>query len=300
MASSILDDGEYIKKSLDEFLRKTNEVEKDKEIINHYLPNVVNKILQGHQRSQFNVLSVGCGDGGMDRCIANVIKKELQRHEKHKNTKIFTRGIDPNDQAVSQYKANLKLSNDDQSVFSVLHKTFQEYKQEQTSKTNIDEGEKFDIVHFIHSIYYVDPEETLAYCFEKALHENGQVVCVVEGPDLILSAVVAMSIPVRQVRKLGSHESYAEELKHIAEKRGWKVDQHMQEYSIDVTEVFDEKSKEGNLLLDFMAQVRNFRTGCEKKKVEEILELIKESSQVMENGKRLGKRKDGIMIISKY
>ncbi|XP_031552980.1 histamine N-methyltransferase-like [Actinia tenebrosa] len=301
MASSILDDGEYYKKSFGVFLKKTNKGEKDKEIIKLYLPNVVSKILPHHDESQFNVLSIGCGDGEMDRYIVGVIKEELQRHEKHKNTKIFTRAIDPNDHYVSQYKAYIDRSrNDDQSFFSVSQKTFEEYKKEQMSKTKqANEEEKFRIVHFIHSIYYVDPEEALAYCLEKVLHENGQVVCVVEGCDLVSNALVEMAIPVRQVRKHSPYESYAEQLKQIAEKRGWKVDLHMQIYSMDITEVFDEKSEEGNLLLDFMTKVKNFRAITEKNKVEEILKLIKELSKVTENGKRLGKRNDGIMFIYK-
>lgn len=298
--ASFLDDEEYYNKSFEEFRKKTNEVARDKEILSSYLPNVVSKILQGHQRSQFNVLSIGCGDGEMDRYIVKFIKEELQKHEKHKNTDIFTCAIDPSGHAVSKYKTHIdKSPNDDQIAYSVLKKSFEEYKLEQLSKIKSNEEVKFDIVFFIHSIYYVDPEEALVFCFEEELQMNGQVVCVVEGRDL-MSLVLANIKPTLQSGKPAPDESYAEKFQKIAEKRGWKVDLHMQEYSIDVTAIFDEKSKEGNLLLDFLTQVKNFRTETEEKKVDEILQLIKESSEVMENGRRLGKKIDGVMIISKY
>lgn len=223
MAWYFLDDEEYYDKCLEEFQKKTNELSKDQEIINRYLPDVVSKILQGHQRSEFNILSIGCGDGEMDRYIVKVIREELQRHEKHKNTKIFTRAIDPNGHALRQYEAHIDRSrNDDQIAYSVLQKTFEEYKQEQTSKTKSEEEVKFDIVHFIHSIYYMDPEKALAYCFEKELHENGQVVCVAVDRDPI-SLVVANVGPALQGGKPAPDKSYPEELKRIAEKRGWKV-----------------------------------------------------------------------------
>ena len=44
---------------------------------------------------------------------------------------------------------------------------------------------RFDMVHFIHSIYYVDMEQTLIHCFEKELSEKGVFVCLFEGQDLI-------------------------------------------------------------------------------------------------------------------
>ena len=50
----------------------------------------------------------------------------------------------------------------------------------------------------------------------------------------------------------------AEKMLEIAEKYGWKHEVYTHEYSIDVTEIFDPQSAEGNLLLDFMTHTKNY------------------------------------------
>ena len=86
----------------------------------------------------------------------------------------------------------------------------------------------------------------------------------------------------------------------IADKHGWKHEIHTKEYTngIDVTEVFDEKSAEGNLLLDFLTHTVNFRETADKQLVEETLALIKELS-TMRDGKRIGEKRESIILIYK-
>ncbi|XP_032240904.2 histamine N-methyltransferase [Nematostella vectensis] len=295
MASSILKDREYYKKSLEAFLRKSDEGVKDRELISKHLPSVVRKMIhRDENRAELNILSVGCGDGSMDRYIVNVIQDELRKHKTQKSTKIFTCAIDPSEESVSEYKAFLDKTGE-QVASTVKQQTFQEYKQEQMQ--NEPQEKQFDIVHFIHSIYYADPSEALSFCFEKLLHENGTLLCIVEGCDRILNAVIGRSVPVKQVSNDPRFDSYAQEITQIAKKRGLKVDLHMQEYSLDVTEVLDESSVEGNLVLDFMTQVKGFRALTEN--VHEILSLIEELSSINEDGQRLLKRSDGIIFLSK-
>ena len=47
----------------------------------------------------------------------------------------------------------------------------------------------------------------------------------------------------------------AEKMFEIAEKYGWKHEVYTHKYSIDVTEIFDPQSTEGNLLLDFITHI---------------------------------------------
>ena len=66
----------------------------------------------------------------------------------------------------------------------------------------------------------------------------------------------------------------------------------------DVTDVFDEQSTEGNLLLDFLTQTVNFREMADKQLVDETLALIKELTTVKDR-KRLGDKKESLIIIYK-
>lgn len=92
----------------------------------------------------------------------------------------FLSTIEPNTYSCDLYNeaiANMLTPSGDQATkFEICEQTFQKYSQQTV---------KFDLVHFIHSIYYVDMEEALCRCFEKELGESGVFVCIVSGRDLI-------------------------------------------------------------------------------------------------------------------
>ena len=62
--------------------------------------------------------------------------------------------------------------------------------------------------------------------------------------------------------------------------------------------MFDPSSTEGNLLLDFLTYTVNFRETADKQLVEETLALIKDLT-IVKDGKRLGEKKDFLVVIYK-
>ena len=62
--------------------------------------------------------------------------------------------------------------------------------------------------------------------------------------------------------------------------------------------MFDEKSTERSQLLDFQTHTAHFREKADKKLMEETLELIKDLT-ILKDGKRLGEKKELLIIISK-
>ena len=153
-------------------------------------------------------------------------------------------------------------------------------------------------MHFIHSIYHVDVEEALVHCFEKELNDTGTFACVVAGQDLIYWVTLRQSNQWHGKDKGSESYETSEKIIKIANDKGWKHEVYTQEYSIDVTEVFDEKSTEGNLLLDFLTHTENFRETADEQLVEETLALIKDMT-ILKDGKRLGKKIESLVIIYK-
>ena len=90
----------------------------------------------------------------------------------------------------------------------------------------------------------------------------------------------------------------AEKMLEIVEKYGWKYEVCTQEFSIDVTEIFDPQSTEGNLLLDFVTHTKNYRGTADKKLLQETLGLIEDLS-TLKDGKRLGKKEESLIFIYK-
>ena len=272
------------------------------ELLRHHIPPLVQTASPPwfQQRSSFNVLSVGGGTGEIDMEIMKIIKKELQKSDQGRHVKIFNRAIEPNEYSCGLYKAAIENLpsplNDDLTEVEICQQTFQEYKERQQRQ---EAGSvKFDMVHFIHSTYHVDIKQALMHCFEKELIEQGVLVCLVEGQDLIYWVTSRQNIQWPGRDKNSEIYETAEEIVKIAKSNGWKHEIYSQEYSTDVTDVFDEKSTEGNLLLDFLTHTVNFRETADKQLVEETLALIKELTTV-KDGKRFGDKKESLIIIYK-
>ena len=287
--------GHYID-SFKLFETKSNQLRKTEEILRERLPSLVPRRL--HDSQQLNILSVGSGNGEKDFLALKVIRESLRSNDNGTEVKIFNRGIEPNTYFCDLYNEaieNMLTPSDDQATkFEICEQSFQEYSQH-TEKYPV----KFDVVHFIHSIYYLDMEEALCHCFEKELGENGVFVCIVSGLDLI-NLVLAKQPTNGYGQKDGAIENLekAGQLVEIAKSKGWKHEVYMNEYSIDVTEVFDPKSTEGNLLLDFLTHTINFRETAEKQVVEETLPVVRDHT-VFKDGKRLGKKKDWLIALYK-
>ena len=287
--------GHYID-SFKLFETKSNQLRKTEEILRERLPSLVPRRL--HDSQQLNILSVGSGNGEKDLLVLKVIRESLRSNDKGTELKLFNRAIEPNTCFCDLYNEaieNMLTPSDDQATkFEICEQSLQEYSQHTE-----EEPLKFDLVHFIHSIYFVDMEEALCHCFGKELRENGVFVCIVSGEDL-MTLVIAKQPTNRYGQEDGASENLdkAGQLVEIAKSKDWKHEVYIKEYSIDVTEVFDPKSTEGNLLLDFLTYTINFRETAEKQLVEETLAIIRDHT-VLKDGKRLGKKKDWLIVIYK-
>ena len=95
-------------------------------------------------------------------------------------------------------------------------------------------------------------------------------------------------------------ESYnaVEKILKFVEEGGWKHEVFSQEYPIDVTDVFDPESTEGNLLLDFLTHSKNFRGTADEEVVNETLALIKDLSTI-KDGRHFGKLTEYLIFIYK-
>ena len=303
MTSFPLTSGAHYVRSLNMFVEKSGQRMKNFEILKHHLTPLIQtaSLSWCQQRSSFNILSVGSGTGEIDMEIVKIIEKELQKSDQGRHMKIFNRAIEPNKYSCSLYKAAIENlpspTKDDRTEFEICQQTFQEYKESQQRQGG--GSVKFDMVHFIHSIYHVDIKQALMHCFEKELGEQGVLVCLIADQDLIYWVTLRQNSQChgRDIKSGDKYET-AEEIIKIAKNNGWKHEIYSQEYSIDVTDVLDEKSTEGNLLLDFLTHTMNFRETADKQLVEETLALIKELTTV-KDGKRFGDKKESLIIICK-
>lgn len=284
---------EHFMKSHNLFRLKSGEVAHVIDALRRYLPSALENISMNTNHGIVNILSIGSGDGDMDIEILKIIHNEIKRQfPALKSVKMFNRAIEPQENHLKLYKTKIeklpKELNEAQITFDIVEpQTFEEYSAK--AKRNSD-SMSFEVVHFIHSAYFfTDVEGTLKHCYDHELADKGIIALVLIGKDDTVEIVKHL---LSNINHVGS------EVASVASRNNWRYEVHTREYTIDVTEVFDEHSTEGNLLLDFFSLTMNFRAKSKPETITAVLETIKNNSTFYD-GKILAKRYEDTHFIFK-
>ncbi|XP_046860918.1 histamine N-methyltransferase-like [Xenia sp. Carnegie-2017] len=229
------------------------------------------------EHSSFNILSVGSGTGEIDIEIVKIVAQELFSNGNWKSIKILNRALEPNKFSCAAYEANVT------AIMKAL-------------VLGPSESVKFDLIHFIHSLYYTDLESAIWYCMVEKLKENGRLVCLIGDKNSIVNRTFIKQVKSKMMTKVNDDFMTSEGLEILAKiikfakKYGW----HYVIYSVnlqrDVTDVFFPDSLEGNLSLDFLMNTENYRCNVSALELNETLDYIKQLS-VERNGRRYGEKK---------
>ncbi|KXJ09850.1 histamine N-methyltransferase [Exaiptasia diaphana] len=268
--------GEEYTKSYKVFLEKSQQHSRLGKNLRCYLPVAMEGV---HITTDAcRVLSIGSGDGEVDLKVLKVLKEVTKK-------RIFCRVIEPNEYSLNKYKTSIEsLSPNDDMTFDINKpKTFQKYMTE-----SLADQDQFDVVHFLHSIYYMDFEEALTHCYEKELGESGLIVCVFAADDIMFEAK----------QKLFGICQPNQSISQVVKQQGWKYQEYKDEYMLDVTEVMNDQSETGNLLLDFLTQTTNFRRSADHQMTKAILDVIDDLS-IQKDGKLFCKKVDYYTFIFK-
>ena len=231
--------------------------------------------------------------------ILKIAKEELQKTQGCDQIKIYNRAIEVNEYACELYKSAVNRLNDQQIVFDVRCQSFEEYKERGNEETV--QRTKFDVIYFTQRIYYLDIDESLSHCLENELNANVSLFIMVNGVDLIYWVLDKQHFPDWHGKpddSVGKSYETEEKILKFVEEGGWRHEVFNQEHSIDVTDVFDAESTEGNLFLDFLTHQMNFRATADKQVVKETLALIKDLSTVRDK-RNFGKLVEFLIFIKK-
>ena len=212
----------------------------------------ISELLENHSsnNSPFRVLSVGSGEGENDINILKAFSK-IGR-EKQKAISIINRVIEPDVGRLWKFRAktaNLfeNLTEQINVDFEWVPMTFQEY----TSQKKEDDA-KFDVVHFIHSMYYLGIEDALVHCYEKVLGKEGIIISITQDEDDPMLKLAA-KFPNQRNPSLPRNKDVIA----LATQRRWKYFAcPVNTNNLDITAIFDSSSWEGNYLLDFLINER--------------------------------------------
>ena len=184
------------------------------------------------QRSS-SILSVGCGTGAFDEQILRFAKMRIKN--------ISYLGIDPNPIEAACFLKTMGSQKSDKVDISVLVEPFGDRSLDQ----------KFDLILFVHSLYYMDDCNKAIDLALKSLTPGGQlVICM--APDEALN-VIANLVWRRQ---MGQKSWFSDDVTNFFESRGLEFRKTQIDARLNVSDCFDLPTEAGREIIDFIVQTR--------------------------------------------
>uniref|UniRef100_UPI00398EAF50 histamine N-methyltransferase-like n=1 Tax=Pristiophorus japonicus TaxID=55135 RepID=UPI00398EAF50 len=268
---SITSDFSYYLKTFNLYLDRTNDHVHMAKFNAEYLPDIVASIGK-EGSSSLNVLGVGSGSGKTDLEILGKIQC------KHPGLSIQNEVVEPNPEQISSYKAFVKEKSQSLNIsFTWNQMTSEEYEKKAKERNEV---KKFDFIHMIHMLYYVESVQDSIKYFHNLLETNGKllIVTVSDGGGWqslwkTFGSRFINSCVYLDVCKILDDMSINYQIYEVSA-------------DLDITECFIEGNEKGELLLDFLTHIINFRkTAPPDLKAEVLQYLLQTPYSREENGK---------------
>ncbi|WP_414588170.1 class I SAM-dependent methyltransferase [Scytonema sp. PCC 10023] len=241
--------------------------------------DLMQQYLQPHP-PQVAVLSVGAGPGDFDMQVIRTLKQQLP-----KELTLRYVAVEPNHLHRQRYEQKMSVPEFADVDLKVHREKIEQFQTD----------EKFDIIHYTHSMYYMPGHE-------KQLLQQGMEMLKDDG-FLILTLVTSDALIFDTIFKYAAltGQGFAEMLQ--MEKMQMMVDElglsyELVSYSeyVDVKLCFEENSTAGKALLDFFCQADSSELRGEQRA--EVLHILA-SNVTEQDGRKLVPEPTATMIIPK-
>ena len=266
-------------------------------------------------RKTIRVLSVGPGSGDVDHYFLNEIVK-TGKDVLGKEYSVLYQVVEPSNDSIEYFRRSI-LRNDNYSKinFQWYHGCFEDFvtKFEQGNKGVSDkEDEQFDFVHYVRCFYYFDSVTALDKTYNTLLRKNGFVTVVGENGGafwpkfMIFLNDHGMSHEGLSGSGPFSMAYFLPGWVSQSQKNKWKYETYTDKYKFNMTPMFDEKSEDGNYIIDFCMHVKDARKTVKKEILNDFFKFLIDNIQeeeIEENEKKIVKKyfpcELGVIVITK-
>lgn len=263
-------------------------------VAGHVMANIAKDGLK--VSSLYRVLGVGSGNGAIDLKILSAVAKRIGSSQT-KRTAIHAVIIEPNETMIEEFKMSVSPIPEPLKTLADVSFEWHEMTFEKFTET-FPKIENFDMIHFVGSLYYMDAETALNSCYQM-LACDGAIFCTV-GPEE--SFFPKLSRKLNGKVDLGAIQKFYTEvdLVNIAEKNNWNYKELWRtHYYVDITSCFDESSKEGSSLLDFLTHRQEFRATADEAFYKEVMGFLNKESSTDDNRRKFVKPEITAVVIYK-
>ncbi|XP_070555957.1 histamine N-methyltransferase-like [Ptychodera flava] len=217
----------------------------------------------GEADSTLRVLAVGASDGILDIPIIDTLNS--------KYCSILYTVIEPAENQVQKFKA-LVRSKQEAGLWKNTNFDFHPTTIEEYLKKREPEG--FDIIHLQHSAYHLaDPERVIVELYGQLKKGGMLFTMLVVGAWEQIYLRMGNIIPDPMLPNFGSAT-----LRDTLQRRisDIKMKTRYRKMSFKADECFEEESKDGNSMLNFLVQLHDFRKTAPSEVVNDFMKFLRE------------------------
>ncbi|XP_074551349.1 histamine N-methyltransferase-like [Halichoeres trimaculatus] len=258
------------------YLQHSGEHEAILKCAHDILPGEFQRIAAG--KSSLGVLGVGSGGGEVDAQLLTLLQSTIP------NVLITTDIVEGSAALSDNFKALVAKTASLQKVQFVWHVMGSEAYEKQV-KANGDK-ERFDFIHMIQMIYYVENLSNTIKFYQSLLKSNGKLMIIVEaagGGWDTLWKTYKKELCVHAITEYRSSGEVIACLKSL----GLKYEEHVIPNSFDITECFTPSSGTGQRLLNFMTAQDNFHQSFTPEIRAGMLDLLRNKCSTIKDGRVL-------------
>ncbi|XP_034549786.1 histamine N-methyltransferase-like [Notolabrus celidotus] len=238
------------------------------------LPGEWQRIAAG--KSSLDVLGVGSGGGEVDTQMLTLLQSTFPAFP------ITADIVEGSVALTDNFKALVAKTPDLQKIKYGWHiMGSEDYEKQVKAKGDM---KKFDFIHMIQMIYYVDNLSNTIKFYHSLLKSNGRLMIIVEAADGGWDKLWKTYKKDLCVHAITEYRSSGEVIACL-KNQGLKYEEHVIPNTFDITECFDPSSQTGTRLLNFMTARDQFYTSFTPEIRAGILDLLRNKCSIEKDGR---------------
>ncbi|XP_026233010.1 histamine N-methyltransferase-like [Anabas testudineus] len=258
------------------FLEHSGEHKAILQCVHKVLPGEFKRIGEG--KSSLDVLGIGSGGGELDVQMLSLLQSSFP------SVPLTADVVDGSSELTDNFKALVAKTTNLQKVPFAWHIMSSEDYQKQVKATGA--MKKFDFIHMIQMLYFVDdPPETIRF-YHSLLKNNGRLMIIIEKSKGGWDTLWKTYKKELWGDAILEYRSSAEIISYL-QSQGRKYEEHVIPNTFDITECFNPGSEIGHRLLNFMTAKDDFYQAFAPEIRAGMLDLLRNKCSTEKDGRML-------------
>ncbi|KAJ0070482.1 hypothetical protein NL108_011674 [Boleophthalmus pectinirostris] len=275
---SLVHDDECYDKSFAVFKMHIDAHQYKKDFICKTLPDHLASIGDG---KSIKIIGLGTGEGDYD------IEMLSHMRLKHPGVLLDNEVVEPSALRIHKYKERAAQMSHLDPVNFTWHQMTASKFEEQWRQRNITK--KVDFIHMLHMLYYVEDLGATLRFYQSLLKKNGKMLIYIVSAE---SGWVKMwRTFYTQLSPPGTRTCFPQrntaDIKQLLDEAGVPYQSYKVPSMLDITDCFTEGHETGELILNFITEMVNFRKTAPHELREGVLRMLQDPQCSMEKNGRI-------------